>query len=116
MMSTPASACLRAWLGDRLKCEVTRKNSDGPGITGVVLSTRQGDVTISRFDGRLATLSSPNQPDRPVALKRRDLDELLSEELRRLDPDDMAKTGSRAAPKPTKKTIKKAAPKGATKG
>jgi glucose-6-phosphate dehydrogenase assembly protein OpcA len=90
---------------------VTRKNSKGPGITGVVLNTKQGDVSISRFDGRLATLSSPNQPDRPVALKRRDLDELLSEELRRLDPDDvyaatvkrMAKTGSREAPKPTKK-------------
>jgi glucose-6-phosphate dehydrogenase assembly protein OpcA len=91
-----------------------------------VLSTRQGDVTISRFDGRLATLSSPNQPDRPVALKRRDLDELLSEELRRLDPDDvyaatvkhMAKTGSRAAPRPAKKSTnpKKTATKAAKKG
>ncbi len=65
-----------------------------------------GDISVTRSDGRLATLSSPNAPDRPVALKRRDLDELLSEELRRLDPDDvyaatvkrMARTGSRAAP------------------
>lgn len=108
---SPSADLLGAWLGDRLKCDVTRKNSKGPGITGVVLNTKQGDVTISRTDGRLATLSSPNQPDRPVALKRRDLDELLSEELRRLDPDDvyaatvkrMARTGSREAPKPTKK-------------
>ncbi|HEX2550872.1 MAG TPA: glucose-6-phosphate dehydrogenase assembly protein OpcA, partial [Nocardioidaceae bacterium] len=108
---SPSADLLGAWLGDRLKCDVTRKNSKGPGITGVVLNTKQGEVRISRFDGRLATLSSPNQPDRPVALKRRDLDELLSEELRRLDPDDvyaatvkrMAKTGSREAPKPTKK-------------
>ena len=104
---SPSADLLSAWLGERLRCEVTRKNSQGPGITSVVLSTKQGDVSLTRSDGRLATLSSPNQPDRPVALKRRDLDELLSEELRRLDPDDvyaatvklMAKTGSRAAPR-----------------
>lgn len=54
-----------------------------------MLSTAKGDVSISRSDGRLATLSSPGQPDRPVALKRRELDELLNEELRRLDPDDV---------------------------
>jgi glucose-6-phosphate dehydrogenase assembly protein OpcA len=121
---SPSADLLGAWLGDRLKCAVTRKNSQGPGITGVVLSTKQGDVTISRFDGRLATLSTPNQPDRPVALKRRDLDELLTEELRRLDPDDvyaataehMAKSGSRAAPEPTKKSTKKAPAEAAEEG
>jgi len=104
--SSPSADLLAAWLDDRLRCDVTRMNSRGPGITAVVLSTKQGDVTISRPDGRLATLSSPNQPDRPVALKRRDLDELLSEELRRLDPDDvyaatvrrLARTGNAAAP------------------
>jgi glucose-6-phosphate dehydrogenase assembly protein OpcA len=103
---SPSADLLSAWLDDRLKCDVERKNSRGPGITSVVLSTKQGEVSITRSDGRLATLSSPNAPDRPVALKRRDLDELLSEELRRLDPDDiyaatvrrLARTGSRAAP------------------
>jgi hypothetical protein len=67
-----------------------------------------------------------------VALKRRDLDELLSEELRRLDPDEvyaatvkrMARTGSRAAPKrsaakaakkTTEKTTKSTAKKAAKK-
>jgi glucose-6-phosphate dehydrogenase assembly protein OpcA len=103
---SPSADLLSAWLGDRLRCHVERHNSTGPGITRVVLTTKQGDVTISRTDGRLATLSSPGEPDRPVALKRRDLDELLSEELRRLDPDDvyaetvrrMARTGSREAP------------------
>ena len=43
---------------------------------------------ISRGDGKLARFSSPGQPDRPVALKRRDVPELLAEELRRLDEDD----------------------------
>jgi len=86
---SPSADLLSAWLSDRLHCDVRRGSSEGPGITSVVLTTRQGDVTISRPDGRLATLSSPGAPDRPVALKRRDLDELLSEELRRLDPDDV---------------------------
>jgi len=104
---SPSADLLSAWLGERLKCDVTRASSEGPGITSVVLTTKQGEVRLTRSDGRLATLSSPNQPDRPVALKRRDLDELLSEELRRLDPDDiyaatvkrLARTGSPAAPK-----------------
>ena len=86
---SPSADLLAAWLGDRLRGEVARNSSQGPGITSVVLTSQQGDVAITRSDGRLATLSSPDQPDRPVALKRRDLDELLAEELRRLDPDDV---------------------------
>ena len=39
-------------------------------------------------DGSLATLSIQGQPDRAVALKRRETSELIAEELRRLDPDD----------------------------
>ena len=31
----------------------------------------------------------PGQPDRRVALKRREHPDLIAEELRRLDPDDM---------------------------
>ena len=93
---SPSADLLSAWLADRLKAPVARHNSDGPGITRVTLTTKNGDVTIERPDGKLAVLSSPGQPDRPVALKRRDLAELLSEELRRLDPDDVyASTVSR---------------------
>jgi glucose-6-phosphate dehydrogenase assembly protein OpcA len=86
---SPSADLLSAWLTDRLKISVSRLNSKGPGITNVTLTTKRGDVSILRLDGKLATISSPGQPDRPVALKRRDLDELLSEELRRLDPDDV---------------------------
>jgi glucose-6-phosphate dehydrogenase assembly protein OpcA len=86
---SPSADLLSAWLADRLRIDVARKNSEGPGITDVVLNTQQGDISLVRYDGKLATLSSPGQPDRPVALKRRGLDELLSEELRRLDPDDV---------------------------
>ena len=49
----------------------------------------EGPIRISRTDGRLATFSSPDRPDRPIALKRRELPELLAEELRRLDEDDV---------------------------
>ncbi len=86
---SPSADLLSAWLADRLKVKVDRRSSEGPGITQVVLSTRAGDISLVRTDGKLATLSSPGEPDRPVALKRRELDELLSEELRRLDPDDV---------------------------
>jgi glucose-6-phosphate dehydrogenase assembly protein OpcA len=113
---SPSADLLSAWLGERLRCEVTRKTSQGPGITAVVLSTKQGDVSITRSDGRLATLSSPGQPDRPVALKRRDLDELLNEELRRLDPDDVyAATVKRMAasgPSPRKRSAAKTGSEG----
>ena len=90
----------------------------------MVLTTQQGDITVTRSDGRLATLSSPGQPDRPVALKRRDLDELLSEELRRLDPDDvyaatvkrMARTGTaRPARRPPRRQPRRPRTKTATK-
>ena len=86
---SPSADLLGAWLADRLKAPVTRKRSNGPGITEVALSTRSGDIRVRRDDGRLATLSAPGQPDRPVALRRRGISELLTEELRRLDPDDV---------------------------
>lgn len=86
---SPSADLLAAWLADRLRVKVERRTSNGPGITCVSLTTRAGDIRIVRTDGKLAVLSSPGQPDRPVALKRRDVDELLAEELRRLDPDDV---------------------------
>jgi glucose-6-phosphate dehydrogenase assembly protein OpcA len=86
---SPSAELLVAWLADRLKVTIERKNSKGPGITEVVLETKEGPIRISRGDGRLATFSSPGRPDRPVALKRRQLPELLAEELRRLDEDDV---------------------------
>ena len=84
---SPSADLLVAWLADRLKVHVERKGSNGPGITEVRLDTKEGPIVISRRDGRLATYSSPDRPDRPVALKRRQLPELLAEELRRLDED-----------------------------
>ena len=86
---SPSADLLGAWLSDRLRVDVERSTSDGPGITEVVLETVEGPIRISRPDGKLATFSSPGRPDRPIALKRRTLPALLAEELRRLDEDDV---------------------------
>jgi glucose-6-phosphate dehydrogenase assembly protein OpcA len=84
----PSTELLALWLADRLGVPVERKVSGGPGITGARLVTADGDICLDRPDGSLAELAMPGQPDRHVALKRRQTAELLAEELRRLDPDD----------------------------
>jgi glucose-6-phosphate dehydrogenase assembly protein OpcA len=86
---SPSADLLAGWLRQRLKVDVSRSSSGGPGITEVVLETKEGPIRIARPDGRLATFSSPGRPDRPIALKRRKLPELLAEDLRWLDEDDV---------------------------
>jgi glucose-6-phosphate dehydrogenase assembly protein OpcA len=85
----PSGDILTAWLSVRLGIPVHRGVSSGPGITDVSFETERGRIGISRSDGRTATLSRTGEPDRRVALHRRDQSELLAEELRRLDPDDV---------------------------
>ncbi len=108
-----AGMLLAAWLEDRLEVPVNRTESiKGLGITGVTLTTDKGDISISRTDGKMATFSAPGLPRRQVALRRRDINALITEELRRLDVDDIfastmatlvdrceRKAGSQAAPK-----------------
>jgi glucose-6-phosphate dehydrogenase assembly protein OpcA len=123
---SPSAELLGAWLSDRLKAPVTWGRSDGPGITEVALATRGGVIRLVRGDGRHAILSVPGQPDRPVGLRRRGVPELLHEELRRLDPDDIyaatvrklrkmhpqAATGKSSAKKRTARTAKQPATQG----
>jgi glucose-6-phosphate dehydrogenase assembly protein OpcA len=85
----PSADLLSAWLQHRLGVAVEQKTSRGPGITAARLFTPSGPIALTRPDGAVATFSIPGAPDRPVALKRRTTSELLSEELRRLDPDDV---------------------------
>jgi len=87
--ANPSADLIAAWLSGRLGAPFTRDVSGGPGITEVRFTTTDGDITITRPDGRTATLSRPDQPDRRVALHRRDTTELLAEELRRLNPDEV---------------------------
>lgn len=87
--SNPSADLLASWLHSKLRLDVTRRISDGPGITAVRLGTAAGDIAITRPDGLLASYAVPGQPERLVALKRREITELISEEMRRMDADDV---------------------------
>ncbi|MET0693742.1 MAG: glucose-6-phosphate dehydrogenase assembly protein OpcA [Propionibacteriaceae bacterium] len=114
--NNPSADLLAAWLHAGLKVEVKRNVSDGPGITAVRMTTAAGDIAITRPDGLLASYTVPGQPERLVALKRRDISELITEELRRMDADQVfehtVKTFlTRVEPTTKKATTKKAAAK-----
>ncbi|CAM5389220.1 glucose-6-phosphate dehydrogenase assembly protein OpcA [Streptomyces fumanus] len=85
----PAAELLARWLEARLGVTVDRVVSDGPVVTAVRLGTAGGEIVIDRPEGPLATLSLPGQPSRSLALKVRSTAELIAEELRRLDADEM---------------------------
>lgn len=85
--NNPSADLLAAWLHARLRVVVKRTVTGGPGVTAVRLRTDSGEIAITRPDGRLAFYVVPGQPERRVALKRRDSTELISEELRRMDAD-----------------------------
>ena len=87
--NNPSAVLLAAWLRSRLGVDVAVKGSRGPGITEVRLSSARGDLVVSRPDGQRAVLARPGQPDRTVALPRRQSADLLAEELRRLDHDEV---------------------------
>ena len=87
--ANPTADLIAAWLTQRLGIEVQRGESGGPGITEVSFDTPDGKIAISRADGRNATLIWPGHPGRRVALQRRDTDDLIAEELRRLEPDEV---------------------------
>ena len=88
--SHPSVDLLAAWLAQRLRCPVTVvRQKSANAITKVVLTRKSGDIVLERPDGRIATLSQPGQPAHRIALPVRELRECLSEELRRLDPDDV---------------------------
>jgi glucose-6-phosphate dehydrogenase assembly protein OpcA len=87
--NNPSADLLAAWLHAGLRVDVERTVSSGPGITAVRMTTAAGDIAITRPDGLLASYAVPGQPERLVALKRRDISELITEELRRMDADDV---------------------------
>ena len=84
-----ASADLLAgWLRTRLDVPVERAESPGPGITEVEVQLAGTDpLRIDRPDGYVATVCGAGLAERKLPLKRRDLGDLIAEELRRLDAD-----------------------------
>jgi glucose-6-phosphate dehydrogenase assembly protein OpcA len=86
---SPSAELLARWLELKLHVSITVVDSAGPGITGVGLHTADGDLEVNRPDGRVAHLHRPGQPDRQVALVQRETAEIIAEEMRRLDPDEV---------------------------
>jgi glucose-6-phosphate dehydrogenase assembly protein OpcA len=88
----PSAALICGWLRSRLGIEAAVESSDGPGITHVEIRTERADgspyvVRLARPDGRVATLTRGDEGERQLPLARRQLGDLLAEELRRMDPD-----------------------------
>jgi glucose-6-phosphate dehydrogenase assembly protein OpcA len=87
---SPSTDLLAAWLARRLKVTVRRVATPrGSGISSVRLERAGGPIDLVRPGDVVATLSQPGQPDRRINLPRRELPECLSDELRRLDPDEI---------------------------
>ncbi|QGF24261.1 glucose-6-phosphate dehydrogenase assembly protein OpcA [Raineyella fluvialis] len=84
--NAPASL-LAAWLRLRLGVDVKVIQTEGPGITAARLATPAGTVEIVRTAVEETVYRMPGQPERTVALRRRAVDELITEELRRMDDD-----------------------------
>lgn len=90
----PSAALLAGWLRSRLDVEVTiadEGHRDAPGITGADLTgTVDGvdyKVHVDRGDGRIARMQRSGEHERQLPLARRELGDLLAEELRRMEPD-----------------------------
>lgn len=85
----PAACLLAAWLESRLKVPITERRGDIEQISRVVLHTADGDVSIERVDAESCEFTVPGAASRRVPLGKRSLAELLAEDLRRLDADDV---------------------------
>src|SRR3954447_23913847 len=89
----PTAQLLAGWLTSRCGTAISVKGGERKpgesGVESVVLTLDQKEevrITADRRGG--ATLTQPLRPDTTVPLPERALGDLLSEELRRLDPDE----------------------------
>ena len=92
-VDSPSTDLLAAWLELKLKVPVrlrrTLRGHSVHGIRAVKLERESGNIEIVRNVPDVATLIQPTQPTREISLPRRNLRDCLSEDLRRLDPDDV---------------------------
>lgn len=90
---SPSVDLLAAWLELKLSIKVkivrTTPAKSINVIKNIKLIRKSGDVEISRDVLDKAVLKQPSQPTREISLPRRSLRDCLSEDLRRLDPDDL---------------------------
>ncbi len=88
-----STTLLAAWLSLQLKVKTKvihkPRGKSASGIRSVKLIRKSGNIEIVRDTPDVATLIQPTQPTREVSLPRRSDRDCLSEELRRLDPDEL---------------------------
>ncbi len=85
----PVAVLLQSWLQSRLNVEIEFVHTPGPQVACASLHTSAGDVVIRRVDTMSCEFSVPGSVSRIVPIRRRDIAELLAEDLRRLDPDEI---------------------------
>jgi glucose-6-phosphate dehydrogenase assembly protein OpcA len=83
---------LTGWLSSRLNLTAELNETRGPGITAAAILTTDSEgaeypISIERPAGAAATLSRGTESPRTLPLSRRQLGDLLAEELRRMDTD-----------------------------
>ena len=84
-----AGGLLASWLSCRLAVPATLTDTTDADVVEVRLGTESGDIIVRRLDERRASLTIPGRPDSQVALPLRTLGDMLTEELRRMDPDEV---------------------------
>lgn len=81
---------LAAWLRLKLNVPVqVRITEHAPAVSGVSLTRTDGVVSLDRPDSDQAIISLPGQTPQPIVMPIRTLEDCLSEELRRIDPDEV---------------------------
>lgn len=96
----PSVVLMAAWLEQALDLDVEitapgAGEADGRGVLGVHLTRGDGTISLVRTPGKngdedAIVMSLPgDESGQHVTLPRRSLNELLAEELRRLDPDEV---------------------------
>jgi glucose-6-phosphate dehydrogenase assembly protein OpcA len=87
---SPSTLLMAAWLQQALQAPTDIiEDPAGTGMRRVVLERSGGNIELFRPNLGIAVLTQPGQPEQRISLPRRNLEECLAEELRRLDPDDV---------------------------
>lgn len=90
--NNPSVILMKAWLEHSLpKTRVEVKEEDGEhGLMGVVLHRTDGNIALRREDRESVSMTLPGRGEaKEVTMPKRTMYDLLSEELRRLDPDEI---------------------------
>ncbi|WFP15301.1 glucose-6-phosphate dehydrogenase assembly protein OpcA [Citricoccus muralis] len=89
-VDSASTILLAAWLTYRFQVPVTMARTPGQGIRSVRFVRAEGDIVLARPAGQaVASLYQQNRPVQRISLPRRSAQDCLTEELRRMGPDDI---------------------------